>query len=61
MVPVLITSNRSKAGKVFFIIGLAQNLMQQGYNVGYIKPLGTIPIKRDLTFTTKTQSSSRQR
>jgi BioD-like phosphotransacetylase family protein len=46
MVPVLITSNRSKAGKVFFIIGLAQNLMQQGYNVGYIKPLGTIPIKK---------------
>ena len=46
MVPVLITSNRSKAGKVFFIIGLAQNLRQQGYNVGYIKPLGTIPIKK---------------
>jgi BioD-like phosphotransacetylase family protein len=46
MVPVLITSNRSKAGKVFFAIGLAQKLMQLGYSVGYIKPLGTIPIKK---------------
>ena len=45
MIPILITSNRSKAGKVFFTIGLAQKLMQQGYKIGYIKPLGTIPVK----------------
>ncbi|HMK56960.1 MAG TPA: phosphotransacetylase family protein [Dissulfurispiraceae bacterium] len=46
MVPVLITSNRPKAGKVFFIIGLARQLMQRGYRVGYIKPLGTAPVKK---------------
>ncbi|MGO9377728.1 MAG: phosphotransacetylase family protein [Dissulfurispiraceae bacterium] len=46
MIPILITSNRAKAGKVFFTIGLAQQLMQHGYNVGYIKPLGTIPVKK---------------
>ncbi len=45
MKPILITSNRPKAGKVFFIIGLAQKLMQQGYKIGYIKPLGTIPVR----------------
>ena len=45
MIPILITSNRSKAGKVFFTIGLAQKLMQQGYKIGYIKPLGTMPVK----------------
>jgi uncharacterized protein len=45
MTPILITSNRPKAGKVFLIIGLAQKLMQQGYKIGYIKPLGTIPVR----------------
>ncbi len=46
MIPILITSNRTKAGKVFFTIGLAQKLIAQGFNVGYIKPLGTIPVKQ---------------
>ena len=46
MVPVLITSNRSKAGKVFFTIGLAEMLTQRGYSIGYIKPLGTMPVKK---------------
>ncbi|HMK60506.1 MAG TPA: DRTGG domain-containing protein [Dissulfurispiraceae bacterium] len=46
MVPVLIASNRPKAGKVFFIIGLARQLMHLGYSVGYIKPLGTAPVKK---------------
>ena len=46
MIPILITSNRTKAGKVFFTIGLGQKLMQQGYEIGYIKPLGTVPMEK---------------
>ncbi len=45
MIPILITSNRTKAGKVFLTIGLGQKLLQQGYKIGYIKPLGTVPVK----------------
>ena len=45
MIPILITSNRTKAGKVFFTIGLGQKLQQLGYKIGYIKPLGTVPVK----------------
>ncbi|HTZ17328.1 MAG TPA: phosphotransacetylase family protein [Dissulfurispiraceae bacterium] len=45
MIPIMIVSNRAKAGKVFFTIGLAHKLLQQGFKVGYIKPLGTIPVR----------------
>ncbi len=46
MVPIFIASNRSHTGKTFFALGLAQKLIELGYKVGYIKPLGKTPVKK---------------
>lgn len=46
MVPIFIVSNRSYTGKTFLALGLAMKLMERGYKVGYIKPIGKIPVKR---------------
>ncbi len=47
MVPIFIASNRSYTGKTFFALGLAQKLIELGYKVGYLKPLGKTPVKKD--------------
>ncbi len=46
MVPIFIISNRHYAGKTFLAIGLGMKLKEQGYNVGYIKPIGKRPVKK---------------
>ncbi len=46
MVPIFIMSNRSHTGKTFFTLGLAQKLIELGHKVGYLKPLGKIPVKK---------------
>jgi BioD-like phosphotransacetylase family protein len=46
MVPVYIVSTRSYSGKTFVALGLALVLMEQGYDVGYIKPMGKTPVKK---------------
>ncbi|HAM51355.1 MAG TPA: cobyrinic acid a,c-diamide synthase [Nitrospiraceae bacterium] len=46
MVPVFIVSSRAYTGKTFLALGLAFNLREQGYTVGYMKPIGKIPIKK---------------
>jgi len=46
MVPIFIASNRSHTGKTFFALGLAQKLIELGYKVGYLKPLGKTPVKK---------------
>lgn len=45
MIPLFIVSNRSHTGKTFLALGLALNLIEQGYRVGYMKPLGKTPVK----------------
>ena len=45
MVPIFIASNTFYSGRTFISIGLALKLMEQGYKVGYLKPLGKIPVK----------------
>lgn len=45
MIPIFIASNRSHSGKTFLALGLGLKLIEQGYRVGYIKPLGKIPAK----------------
>jgi len=47
MIPIFIASNRSFTGKTFFALGLAQKLIELGYKVGYLKPLGKTPVKKD--------------
>ncbi|MCS7203169.1 MAG: DRTGG domain-containing protein [Thermodesulfovibrio sp.] len=46
MIPIFIISNRPFTGKNFFAIGLALTLKEKGYKVGYIRPLGKIPIRK---------------
>src|SRR5271157_1098085 len=46
MVPIFIASNRSFTGKTFFALGLARKLIELGYKVGYLKPLGKTPVKK---------------
>ncbi len=44
---IFIISNRPFTGKNFFAIGLALILEERGYKIGYVKPLGKIPIKKE--------------
>lgn len=46
MIPIFIASNSSHAGKTFLALGLALKLIEDGYKVGYIKPLGKTPVKK---------------
>lgn len=45
MVPILIASNTPYAGRTFVSLGLAMKLREMDYDVGYMKPLGTLPMK----------------
>lgn len=46
MVPIFITSNTGYAGRTFIALGLAMKLIEKGYKVGYIKPVGKTPVKK---------------
>jgi hypothetical protein len=46
MIPVLIASTTGYAGRTFIALGLAMKLIEQGHKVGYIQPLGKIPVKK---------------
>ncbi|MCL4490937.1 MAG: phosphotransacetylase family protein [Nitrospirae bacterium] len=46
MVPIFIMSSRDYTGKTFLAIGLGIELMERGYKVGYIKPIGKRPVKK---------------
>lgn len=45
MVPILIASNSAHAGRTFLAVGLAMKLMDMGHTVGFLKPLGNLPVK----------------
>jgi BioD-like phosphotransacetylase family protein len=46
MIPIFIASNTGFSGRTFLSLGLAMKLVEQGYTVGYIKPLGKTPVKK---------------
>lgn len=46
MIPIFIASTKSSSGKTFIALGLAMKLIEQGYKVGYIKPIGKTPVKK---------------
>lgn len=46
MRPIFIASNRSHSGKTFLALGIGLKLIEQGYKVGYMKPLGKTPVKK---------------
>lgn len=46
MIPIFIVSSRGYSGKTFIALGLAMKLIEQGYKVGYIKPIGKTPVKK---------------
>jgi BioD-like phosphotransacetylase family protein len=45
MVPILVASNTGYAGRTFLSLGLAMKLKEMGHSVGFMKPVGTMPIK----------------
>lgn len=47
MIPIYVASNTGFSGKTFVSLGLAMKLMDLGYKVGYIKPIGKVPLKQD--------------
>ncbi len=47
MVPIFIASNTGYSGRTFISLGLAMKLKEKGYEIGYMKPIGMVPIKRD--------------
>jgi BioD-like phosphotransacetylase family protein len=46
MIPIFIVSSKGYSGKTFVALGIAMKLMDIGYKVGYIKPIGKIPVKK---------------
>ncbi len=47
MVPIFVASNTGFSGRTFISLGLAIKLIEQGYKVGYMKPIGKVPVKKD--------------
>jgi uncharacterized protein len=45
MLPILIASNSAFAGRTLLSIGLAMKFMDMGHTVGFMKPLGNLPVK----------------
>ncbi len=46
MIPIFIASNTGYSGRTFISLGLAMKLIELGYRVGYIKPIGKVPVKK---------------
>ncbi len=46
MIPIFVASNTGYSGRTFISLGLAMKLIELGYKVGYIKPIGKVPVKR---------------
>jgi BioD-like phosphotransacetylase family protein len=46
MIPIFVASNTWYSGRTFISLGLAMKLIEQGYNVGYLKPYGKVPVKK---------------
>ncbi len=46
MVPIFVASNTGFSGRTFISLGLATKLIEKGYEVGYMKPVGKVPVKK---------------
>lgn len=46
MVPIYVASNSGFSGRTFVSLGIAMKLMEQGYKIGYLKPVGKVPVKQ---------------
>lgn len=47
MISIFVASNTGYSGRTFISLGLAMKLKEQGYKIGYMKPIGKVPIKKD--------------
>ncbi|MCE5311778.1 MAG: phosphotransacetylase family protein [Nitrospiraceae bacterium] len=45
MIPLFIISNRPFTGKTFLSLGIGLSLKEKGFKVGYLKPVGSHPVK----------------
>jgi uncharacterized protein len=46
MIPIFVASNTGYSGRTFVSLGLAMKLIEQGYKVGYLKPIGKVPVRK---------------
>ncbi len=46
MIPIFVASNTGYSGRTFISLGLAMKLIELGYKVGYVKPIGKVPVKK---------------
>jgi hypothetical protein len=46
MIPIFVASNTGFSGRTFISLGLAMKLIEQGYQVGYLKPIGKAPVMK---------------
>ncbi|HXY53828.1 MAG TPA: phosphotransacetylase family protein [Nitrospirota bacterium] len=47
MISIFIASTTGYSGRTFVSLGLAMKLKERGYKIGYIKPIGKVPIKKE--------------
>jgi len=45
MIAIFVASSTPYAGRTFLSLGLASKLKDMDYDIGYMKPLGTVPVK----------------
>jgi BioD-like phosphotransacetylase family protein len=45
MIPIYIASTTGYSGKTFIALGLAMKLKEEGYSVGFMKPIGKTPVR----------------
>ncbi len=50
MLPLFLVSSHPYTGKNFLTLGLALNLKERGYKIGYIHPAGKLPVKKGKAF-----------
>lgn len=46
MIPIFVASNTGYSGRTFVCLGLAMKLIEQGFKIGYLKPVGRAPVKK---------------
>ncbi|RLG13158.1 cobyrinic acid a,c-diamide synthase [Candidatus Pacearchaeota archaeon] len=47
MIPVFLISNKPFTGRNFLTLGLALNLKDKGFKIGYVKTIGKLPLKKE--------------
>jgi BioD-like phosphotransacetylase family protein len=58
VIAILVVSSERYSGKSSLVVGLSLELVDRGYSVGYMKPVGSYPMKVDHERSTRTPTLS---